>query len=72
MRKNMGPLDRGLRLLLAVAVLVLYLAGVLSGPVAIGLGVLAVVFFLTSLVGTCPAYLPFGFSTRRGTASGGS
>ena len=28
------------------------------------LGILAVVFVLTSLVGTCPLYLPFDLSTR--------
>lgn len=65
MKKNMGAVDRGLRAALAVLVAVLYFTGIINGTVAIVLGVLAVVFLLTSFVGTCPLYLPFGLSTRR-------
>jgi hypothetical protein len=64
MTKNMGTIDRSLRVLLALAVGGLYLAGQISGPVAIGLGALAVVFLATSAMGSCPLYLPFGWSTR--------
>ena len=64
MTKNMGSVDRILRLLVVVAIGAAYLLGHLSGTVAITLGVVAAVFFLTSLIGTCPAYLPFGLSTR--------
>lgn len=64
MRKNMGTVDRGLRLVLALLVGVLYFTGMISGTVALVLGVVAVVFLLTSLVGTCPAYLPVGIDTR--------
>jgi hypothetical protein len=32
--------------------------------------VLAVVFLLTSAVGTCPLYMPFGISTRGKSAGG--
>jgi hypothetical protein len=41
-----------------------YWAGQISGTAAIILGVLVVVFVLTSLMGSCPLYLPFGLSTR--------
>jgi hypothetical protein len=64
MTKNMGSVDRILRLLVVVAIGAAYLLGHLSGTVAIALGAVAAVFFLTSLIGTCPAYLPFGLSTR--------
>ncbi len=64
MTKNMGSVDRILRLLVVVAIGAAYLLGHLSGTVATALGVVAAVFFLTSLIGTCPAYLPFGLSTR--------
>ncbi|MCB0946198.1 MAG: DUF2892 domain-containing protein, partial [Mycobacterium sp.] len=43
MTKNMGTVDRVIRILLAAAVLVLYLTHAISGPVAIILGVVAVV-----------------------------
>ncbi len=63
MKKNMGSADRIIRLLLAVTVAVLYFMEVISGTVAIVLLVLAAVFVLTSLVSTCPLYMPFGLST---------
>ena len=64
MTKNMGSIDRALRFGVAVLIAVLYFTGVISGTVALILGIIAVVFILTSFVGTCPAYLPFGLSTR--------
>jgi K+-transporting ATPase A subunit len=63
--KNMGTFDRIARIALAILVLVLYLTGAISGTLAIVLGVLAVVFVATSVIGTCPLYLPFGISTRK-------
>jgi Protein of unknown function (DUF2892) len=64
MTKNMGNLDRAFRLIVVMAIGVAYLMGQLSGTLAIVLGIVAAAFLLTSLVGTCPAYLPFGLSTR--------
>lgn len=64
MIKNMGAADRILRAVLALILVVLYLTDQISGTAAIVLGVIAGVLLLTSAVGTCPAYLPFGISTR--------
>jgi len=64
MTKNMGTIDRTVRVLLAVVVAVLYFTGQIGGTLAAVLGALAVIFVLTSLVGSCPLYLPFGLSTR--------
>ena len=63
MTKNMGTADRVIRTLVAVVIIVLYLTDVISGVLAIVLGIVAVGFLLVSLVGFCPGYLPFGFST---------
>ena len=63
MKKNMGTADRGIRVALAALVAVLFLTHTISGTVAIVLGVIAVVFLLTSFVGVCPAYMPLGIST---------
>lgn len=65
MKKNMGTIDRTIRILLAVAVLVLYLLDLISGTAAIILGIFAIIFFLTSLVAFCPLYVPFKISTRK-------
>ncbi len=64
MTHNMGTLDRGIRVSLALLVGLLYAMGELSGTAALVLGTAAVVLVLTSAVGTCPLYLPFGFDTR--------
>jgi len=65
MKKNMGSVDRIIRILLAVVVLVLYLTGQISGTAAIVLGIIAVIFVLTSAVGFCPLYAPLKLSTRK-------
>jgi hypothetical protein len=63
MTKNMGATDRVVRIAAAIAVLVLYLTHVISGPLAIVLGVIAAVLVLTSFVGVCPLYMPLKVST---------
>jgi len=63
MKKNMGTLDRVIRVLLAVVVAILYMNGSITGIAAIVLGVLAVVFIITSLIGFCPLYVPLNIST---------
>lgn len=63
MKKNMGSADRIIRVILAAIFAGLYFTGTVTGTVGIILLVLGVVFLLTSLVGTCPLYLPFGLST---------
>jgi hypothetical protein len=63
MKKNMGSIDRIIRILLAIVVIVLYLNGSITGVAAIILGILAIVFILTSLIGFCPLYWPFKIST---------
>ncbi|MFN8072442.1 MAG: DUF2892 domain-containing protein [Mycobacterium sp.] len=65
MTKNMGSADRGIRLVAAALVALLYLTHVISGPVAIVLGIIAAVFVLTSFIGVCPAYIPLKISTLK-------
>ena len=65
MKKNMGTVDKVIRILVAVFIGVLYFTNVISGTLAIILGILAVVFVLTSFISFCPLYLPFGISTFR-------
>jgi hypothetical protein len=65
MKHNMGTADRIIRFLLAVLVLVLYFLKIISGTAALILGVVAIVFFLTSLIGFCPLYVPLRISTKK-------
>jgi len=66
MQKNMGTVDRVLRILVAVTIACLYLLGKISGTLAIVLLIVATAFIVTSFIGWCPSYLPFGLSTRKG------
>ncbi len=65
MKSNMGSTDKIVRIIIAIVVAVLWYTGTISGTVAIVLAVLAGVFVLTSLIGFCPLYLPFGLSTKK-------
>jgi Protein of unknown function (DUF2892) len=51
------------RVAVALVVAGLIFTGVVSGWLAIVLGVLAAVFVLTSVISFCPLYAPFGIST---------
>lgn len=68
MKKNMGALDRGIRILAAAAIAVMYYMGVLYGTMAIILLVLAGVFILTSFISFCPLYYPFKIGTKKAEA----
>ncbi len=64
MKKNMGTIDRIMRTVVALAIVVLYVTGQISGAAALLLGTIALVFIATGIVGTCPIYLPLRLSTR--------
>ena len=63
MKKNMGTIDRAVRIVAAIIVLVLFLTHAISGPVALILGLVAAVLVLTSFVGICPLYILLKLST---------
>lgn len=61
---NVGGFDRVFRIVLGI---VLIVAGFffLSGTVGTIVGVIGFIPLLTGLIGWCPLYLPFKFSTRK-------
>jgi hypothetical protein len=59
MAANLGRTDRIIRLILGFLVICLGLY--LQTPV----GVIGAIPILTALIGWCPGYVPFGFSTCR-------
>ena len=63
MKKNMGTIDKVVRILAAVVIAILYFTNVISGTAAIILLVIAAIFIITSFMSFCPLYLPFGIST---------
>jgi hypothetical protein len=67
MKKNMGTTDRVIRVLAAIAIIILYYNHIISGTVAIVLLVVAGIFILTSLISFCPLYYPLGIKTCKNT-----
>lgn len=65
MKKNMGTIDKVIRILVAVVFAVLFFMQVITGVIGIILLVLAGVFVLTSMISFCPLYWPFGISTNK-------
>jgi hypothetical protein len=63
MKTNMGGVDKIIRLIIALIIGILILTELVSGTLAIVLGIVAVVFVLTSLIGFCGLYAVFGFNT---------
>ncbi|MGA9364251.1 MAG: DUF2892 domain-containing protein [Bacteroidota bacterium] len=65
MKKNMAVLDRGIRIVAAVVIAGLYLSDQISGTPGTVVGVVALLFLLTSLVGFCPFYVPLRIATTK-------
>jgi hypothetical protein len=65
MKKNMGAIDKVIRVLIAVVIAILFFTKVITGTLGIILLVLAAIFVLTSIISFCPLYLPFGISTSK-------
>jgi glucose uptake protein GlcU len=65
MKQNMGSIDRGIRIIAAVLIGILYLTNQITGTAAIILGIIAVVFLLTGFISFCPLYVPLKISTKK-------
>jgi hypothetical protein len=65
MKPNMGTADKIIRLAVVAIIAVLYFTGQITGTAAIILGIVAVAFVVTSLVGWCPTYALLGISTKK-------
>ena len=64
LQPNMGKLDRGLRLIVAAVIAVLYGLDKIAPPTSNILLLLAVVFAATAFLRFCPLYVPFKMDTR--------
>mgnify|MGYP000600162793 CR=1 FL=1 len=63
MKSNMGPLDKAIRIILAIVFAALYITKMVEGTVANVLLVIGGIFVLTSFMSFCPLYTIFGIST---------
>lgn len=69
MKRNMGYLDRIIRIVIAGVIVVLNLTGKIQGTLNLVLVILAVILLLTSLFGLCPLYIPAKISTNKKKAA---
>ena len=65
MNKNVGNIDKAIRILVAVVIAFLYQFNYISGTTTIVLLSLAGILIVTSFLSFCPLYLPFGITTRK-------
>ncbi len=63
MKKNMGNIDKAIRIVIALIVGTLFYTDIITGTIGIILLVLSAVFVLTSLLSICPIYSILGLST---------
>ncbi len=64
MVKNMGIIDRAVRISLALIGIALIVAQVITGVWAVVVAIAAAIFLGTSTVSFCPLYKIFGISTQ--------
>jgi len=65
MKKNMGNIDRVLRVIVALLLGILYFANVVTGTFGVILLIVAVVFLLTSSISFCPLYTILGLNSGK-------
>ena len=63
MTKNVGTIDRVIRVVLAIVLGYLYFSGTVTGALGIILLIIGVILLFTGLVGFCALYKPLGIST---------
>lgn len=63
--KNVGTIDKVVRIAAAILIGVLYATNTISGIAAILLVIVAVVLLITSFIGFCPLYRALGINTCR-------
>ncbi len=61
----MGKIDRIFRIILTLAIAVLYWQEIIDGTTAIIMGVIALIFLVTSFISFCPIYSVTGLSTNK-------
>lgn len=64
MKKNLGLIDKFIRMVSAIGIILLYTGHYISGLWAIVFLVVSGIFMMTSLVSFCPIYFLAGISTQ--------
>ena len=65
MNSNMGSIDRIIRVIASILLIVLFATDVVQGAIGWVVIAIAAVFTLTSTVGFCPLYTILGINTKK-------
>lgn len=63
MKRNMGGVDKLVRLIVALIIILAYFNNTIEGILGIILLIIAGIFIVTSLISFCPLYAVFGIDT---------
>ena len=63
MKTNMSTADKFIRILIGIAIAILYYLEIISGTTAIVILGAGIILLITSLVSYCPLYAVFGIKT---------
>lgn len=64
LERNLGTADKVIRLLVSAVILLLFALGLISGPFAAGLIVLALALTITAFFSFCPLYSVFRINSK--------
>ena len=64
LHRNVGTIDRVVRVIAGLGLAAALVAGAISGPLASVVGLVAAVLVVTGAIGFCPLYALFRISTR--------
>jgi hypothetical protein len=63
MERNLGYIDRFIRIIIGAVLIVFYAAGLMSGVTSVVLLVAGIIIMVTALLGFCPVYSIFKINT---------
>ncbi|HAO04338.1 MAG: DUF2892 domain-containing protein [Chitinophagaceae bacterium] len=63
MKKNMGAIDKTVRLVVAALIAVLYFTKIITGFLALVLAIFAIILTIGVFISFCPLYNLFGINT---------
>lgn len=63
MKKNMGNLDKGIRLVIVITIALLYFNNIIEDTLGLVLLALAAISLITIFIGFCPLYTLLGINT---------
>jgi len=69
MKKNVGTIDKVIRIVFAIVVITLFLTNVISGVLGIVLLAVSAILVITSMLGVCPLYIVMGLNTAEKTVN---